>query len=186
VLPTLISARLRGLVILLAALLLAGGFIGLSPRPAAAAGGACGNWFDNPGTVYQDSYTTAAGWQFWDNWQHKYTHMDAEFYVWRYTTTGSDGYPAGHCLSQAFAGGWVDDGSYGSDQLSYLFTNSCHPNFNYGGTGYNWEGSNGVYAAWFDVSGCGLLKGYAIYAGKNPDWTGYWPSDVPSAVVDIR
>ncbi len=159
----------------------------VTATPAAATGGACGVWSDSPGNVYQDYYSGSGG-SFWDNWQQKYTHMNADLTVYRYTTTGSDGWPSGHCLGMIRWSGWVDDGSYGSDQMWYNMVVNCSV-WESGATGYNFEGGHALYSfaqQWEDVSGLGLPKGYVTYTGHNADWTGYYPSNVPSAGVDIR
>jgi hypothetical protein len=158
-------------------------FIG--PSAAHAAGGACGNWFDSPGTVYSNGdYRAVAGGQFYDTWQGKYTHLNADIQSWRYTSTGSDGWPAGHCLREIRYSGWVDDGSYGTVYMSYSLS-ICGTTWLTGGTGWNFEGGHAYSSAWFDYSGCGGPNGTVVFYGKNADWTPFWPDQVPYATTSL-
>ncbi len=184
---SLVRSYRRSFVLLLAAFLLASGVALATPRQAHAAGGACGGatWFDSPGTVYDNGdYHAAAGGQFYDNWQGKYTHLDVDIRSWRYTTTGSDGWPAGHCLRDVRWSGWVDDGSYGSDWLNYRMW-VCGSSVILGGTGSNFEGGHELQSGWWDYSGCGGPQADDSYHGVNADWTPYYPGAVPSPYENL-
>jgi hypothetical protein len=186
VLPPLVSARLRPLVLLLAALLLTGGLVSLTPRPAAATGGACGNWFDNPGTVYDNGdYRAVAGGQFWDSWQGKYTHLNADASSQRYTSTGSDGWPAGHCLRLIHVSGWVDDGSYGTVWITW-HEGVCNHEVESGTGPHEWAGGQARLIGWTDYSGCGGPDADVTMHGINGDWTPWYPGEVPTAFASIH
>ncbi len=185
-LQSILGARQRALILVLAALMAVGALVG-GATPVAATGGACGNWFDNPGTVYDngDYREAPAANQFWDNWQGKYTRLRADIHSWRYTTTGSDGYgPAGHCLRNVRYSGWVDDGSYGMMDLqarAWVCNNLVYQT----GQGYLWEGAHEIWLGWVDYSGCGGPQADTWYTGHNADWTPYYPSDVPAPYINL-
>lgn len=145
------------------------------------------------GTVYDDNnYHANAGGNFYDTWQGRYTHVNSDIHSWNYTPTAGDGsgLQLGHCYRQIRYGGWVDDGSYGSVVLNWQFK-KCGSTVISGSTGRVWTGSREVYSGWYDFGTGGPFnvcapQGSLTFTGNNPDWTPYYPSDVPAAGSSIN
>lgn len=185
---TRICASPRALPFVLAVLLALAAILAV-PRPAAATGGACGNWFDNPGTVYSNGdYRAAAGGNFWDSYAGRYTHLNIDIQSWRYTGTGSDGFISGHCYRQSRASVWVDDGDYGTLYMhhrTWANLGTCAQLVSDYWTGGTWGGAQEHYSGWWDYSGCGGPNTDVWGFGKNPDWTPYYPDSVPSPYTNL-
>jgi hypothetical protein len=180
-------ARPRAITLVLFALLLATFATAVVAQPAHASGGACGGatWLDNPGTVYDNGdYRASAGSNFYDNWQGKYTHLNADIRSWRYTSTGSDGWPAGRCLRRIRVSGWVDDGSYGTVWLTWREW-VCGTLVENGTSTQTFAGGQERFIGWTDYSGCGGPSADVNFHGRNADWTPYYPSEVPSPYINL-
>jgi hypothetical protein len=185
VFPTLVSARLRPLAIaaaaagLVAAVVLAG--VSLAPAGATipgapvqahAAGGSCGNWFDDPGTIYGPRDYAPATWSVYDNSVGHNVDIHADLEDFQYTDPNT-----GHCFAGYRGSAW---GPY-SDSTgyhAYLRKWICghqepsDENATTAGTGsarvsYAWDGYRGtILQMWvgavsatitfYDVSGCGF------------------------------
>lgn len=126
-LPSTISARLRALTLVLAALLLAGlTQVGVTVVPregwphlpgaavqAHAAGGACGNWFDTPGTVYGPRDYQSGTWTVYDLGVQGYVDVHVDLEDFQYTDPNT-----GRCYAAYRASAW---GPYTDSHGYYVY-----------------------------------------------------------------
>lgn len=168
--------------------------------PVGAAGGACGNWFDSPGTVYAGRDYQSKDWNMLVGGTAHTDIQDAQY------TNPSDG----RCYAAYRVSVW---GPGGSDYYAYLRTWVCghaEPNNSIGTVhnasgqqvvSQNWDGfsaGNGAFSIWvdawhaqalfIDVSGCGFQADNLWSAAANSGWSaapassvcGVWYANIPN------
>lgn len=156
---------------------------------AHAAGGACGNWTDTPGVVYDNGdYRVATGPSYWDNYAGAYAHLKMDMKSYRLTGNNQYGFDVpGQCYRYIQWTEWTSNGDYGNLYMHVLAYSKnfglCNQNTEDFWTTGTWTWNIRQDSGWLLYSGCGGPAGGGYAFGTNPDWNGFYPNSVPYANV---